>query len=72
MAPSPLAGIVYVGTDAFGQGVVSGTRNNRLPSLSEAISWCDEQGLQVLNRDELGRLAAPALERIETTDQVCR
>jgi hypothetical protein len=55
-----------VGTDAYGQGVVSGTRHHRLPSLAEAISWCDDQGLQILNRDELARQLADATTQ-ETT-----
>jgi hypothetical protein len=53
VAPSALAGIVYVGVDSAGCGVVTGTRSGRLPSLAEALRWCDELGLQVLNRDEL-------------------
>lgn len=57
MSPSPLAGIVYVSPDAYGQGIVRGTRTHRLPSVAEAITWCDEQGLQILNRDELARQA---------------
>jgi hypothetical protein len=60
VSPSALAGIVYVGTDSAGGGVVTGTRNRRLPSLAEAISWCDENGLQILNRDELARQLADA------------
>ena len=55
---SPVAGIVYVGVDSAGCGVVTGTRSGRLPSLAEALRWCDELGLQVLNRDEVQHLAA--------------
>lgn len=52
IAASPLRGIAVIGTNRFGQGVVHGTRHNRLPSVDAALAWCDEQGLQVLNRPE--------------------
>ena len=55
---SPLAGIVYVSADAYGQGIVSGTRSHRAPSVDEALRWCDELGLQVLNREEVQMQAA--------------
>ena len=61
MAPSPLAGIVYVSPDAYGQGLVTGTRSHRAPSVAEALAWCDEHGLQVLNRDELVLERRPTL-----------
>lgn len=60
---SALAGIVYVGTDSAGNGVVMGTRSHRAPSVAEALAWCDENGLQVLNREEVQPLADLATSR---------
>ena len=67
MAPSPVAGIVYVSPDGFGRWVVGGTRTHRLPSLAEALAWCDDLGLQVLNRDELARQLAERVTSPSTT-----
>lgn len=35
-----------------GQGVVRGTRSHRSSSVREALAWCDEQSVMVLNRPE--------------------